>query len=422
VPRLYRAGRLLTLAGPPLEDGALWVDGGRVVAVGPFAELRRAQPAAEVVDHGDGILLPPLVNAHTHLELTDYPGWRQAAEITDEPAGFVDWIRQVVTVKRQRSNDDYGRSLAEGARRLLACGTGAVGDILSCHEQLEHYHGVPLFGTVFLELLGVRPEQQQGLEAARQRLAAWHHPSLTAGYSPHSPYTVAPAYLRTIFSAALADARPLAIHLGESPAEVEFVRHGWGPIADELYPAAGWAEHRPGVRGRGPYDFLLHCAAPPLGSLLVHGVQLDREEVAAVAESGSVVVLCPRSNARLGVGKAPVAAYLGAGVPLALGTDSLASSDSLSLWDEIAFALDWFEGRLSPRRLLAMATCDGAEALGCGDRIGRLAAGRAAAFQVLRPAALPPLAEIDTWLCRHGCECPVVSLVLDGVERLNNDG
>jgi cytosine/adenosine deaminase-related metal-dependent hydrolase len=120
----------------------------------------------------------------------------------------------------------------------------------------------------------------------------------------------------------------------------------------------------------------------------------------------------------LGVGRAPVEWYLEQGVPLALGTDSLASCDSLSLWDEIAFARSWFAGRLSPPQLLTMATRNGAAALGLGSEMGELAANRGAHFQVLVPASLPPAAELDEFLCSPGRSAEVSALYLDGREVL----
>jgi cytosine/adenosine deaminase-related metal-dependent hydrolase len=129
---------------------------------------------------------------------------------------------------------------------------------------------------------------------------------------------------------------------------------------------------------------------------------------------GVYVVLCPRSNHRLKVGKAPVSAYLNAGVPLLLGTDSLASNDSLSLWDEMAFAHQCYGEDLDPGTLLGMATYQGARALGLGGEMGALAPGYGAHFQVLKPADLPAIRDIESFLCRPGRTAEVQALYLDG--------
>jgi cytosine/adenosine deaminase-related metal-dependent hydrolase len=147
-------------------------------------------------------------------------------------------------------------------------------------------------------------------------------------------------------------------------------------------------------------------------------VQVDADDAACIAGSGATVVLCPRSNAHLGVGTAPAGLYKKAGVPLALGTDSLASNASLSLWDELAFARTVYP-EFSPRELLSIATCGGARALGLASEMGELTVGSGAHLQVLTAATLPPLAELAEWLCC--AEHQVVALWLAGVQQLRQD-
>jgi cytosine/adenosine deaminase-related metal-dependent hydrolase len=160
-----------------------------------------------------------------------------------------------------------------------------------------------------------------------------------------------------------------------------------------------------------------HGALSPQ-TLLIHGVQVDAADVARIASSGASVVLCPRSNAHLGVGIAPVGLYKAAGVPLALGTDSLASNDSLSLWDELAFARSVYP-EFSPRELLHIATCGGAQVLGLAHEMGQLTAGSGAHLQVLTAATLPPVAELEEWLCC--AEHRVAALWLAGVQEFRSD-
>jgi cytosine/adenosine deaminase-related metal-dependent hydrolase len=209
----------------------------------------------------------------------------------------------------------------------------------------------------------------------------------------------------------------LAIHCAESAEESLFLREGRGAIADELYAAAGWPlpERAPGL---SPVAWLAARGALSPQTLLIHGVQVDADDVARIAASGASVVLCPRSNAHLGVGTAPVGLYKAAGVPLALGTDSLASNDSLSLWDEIAFARSVYP-EFSPAELLDIATRGGAQSLGLENEMGELTAGFGAHMQVLTAATLPPAAELAEWLCR--AEHRVTALWLAGVQQLRSD-
>ena len=410
--KLLCARYLLPYAGAPvIEDGAILIAGGRIVAVGSSSSLRHDD--AEIIDYGDAVILPPLVNAHCHLELSNFPLWLKECNETTAPTSFVGWIRRMIRVRRTLGADPVPASAAVGIQQLLAAGTGAVGDILTTPAALTPLLASPLYGRIFFETIGLEEERfAPALEAA---LAAAHSLSfpLRGGLSPHSTYTVSACHLKKAISAAL----PLAIHCAESREESLFLQEGRGPIAEDLYAAAGWPlpERAPGL---SPVAWLAAHGALGPQTLLIHGVQVDAVDVARIASSGARVVLCPRSNARLGVGIAPVGLYRKAGVPLALGTDSLASNDSLSLWDEVAFARTVYP-ELSPGELLHIATCGGAQALGLAQEMGELTTGSGAHLQVLTAATLPPVAELAEWLCR--AEHRVAALWLAGVQQLRQD-
>jgi cytosine/adenosine deaminase-related metal-dependent hydrolase len=407
--QLIRARYLLPIAGAPaIEDGALLIVDGRIAAVGCYSELFNR--TAEVIDYGDAVILPPLVNAHCHLELTDFPQWTAECGETIEPESFVGWIRRLIRVRRSLGADPVPASVTAGIRQLLAAGTGAVGDILATPGALAPLLASPLYGRIFFETIGLDEERfVPALEAALASARSLTYP-LSGGLSPHSTYTVSARHLEKAISTDL----PLAIHCAESPEESLFLREGRGPIATELYAAAGWPlpEHAPGL---SPVGWLAAHGALSPQTLLIHGVQVDAVDAAVIAASGATVVLCPRSNARLGVGTAPIGLYKKAGVSLALGTDSLASNTSLSLWEEIAFARSVYP-ELSPGELLSIATCGGAQALGLEQEMGALTVGSGAHLQVLTAATFPPVVELAEWLC--GAEHQVAALWLGGIERL----
>lgn len=420
-PILYRARYLLPIAAEPLEDGALLVQDGRIAAVGRFAALRSA--AAELVDFGEAVLLPPFANAHTHLELSHYPRWAATLGETAIPDSFVDWILQVIRIKRQIVPNRFLLSLQEGIRLALASGTGAVGDILSCFPARAAHTDSPLKGRLFYETLGLDPARNREiLRTISALLDKGRVGSLEPGISPHSPYTLSAEYLEEIFDYARRRGVPAATHLAESADEVAFLQDADGPLARVLYPYVGWLEMLPPPARRTPLAYLAERGGLVAGNLLIHGVQVTAADVGRLARSGASVVLCPRSNARLGVGRAPVGLYLDQGVPLALGTDSLASCDTLSLWDEIAFARNWFEGRLSPSQLLAMASRNGAVALGLDGEMGILEATWGAHFQVLLPPFIPARAELEEFLCSPGRSAEVAALYLDGCDVLQKGG
>jgi len=205
------------------------------------------------------------------------------------------------------------------------------------------------------------------------------------------------------------------LHAAESSEEVTLIRDAAGPLAEILYPLAGW--ELPPPQHCSPIAYLAKRGALTAGLLLVHGVQVSAADVKAIAASGCGMVLCPRSNARHGVGTAPAALYRQHGVPLALGTDSLASNDSLSLWDELAAARRAYPA-FSPTELLHMATASGAALLGLQGEMGTLTPGAGAHFQMLQPRTLPPLSDLAEFLTSPGRNDEVNALWLDGDEVL----
>ncbi len=410
---LYRARYLLPISAAPIEDGALLVKAGQVQAVGTGRALAAAHPEAVAVDFGDAVLLPPLANAHTHLELSDFPCWAAAAGEAEEPGDFVAWILRLVRVRRSISAAQLRDSLAAGLRDSLAVGTGAVGDILTSLEALPVYRQSPLRGRVFAEVLGRDPEIVAGRLAAIEALLK-SHPArqLAWGLAPHAPYTLSSSATDQVFAFAGRHALQCSMHLAESVDESRFLENGTGAIAERLFAAARWDPAADPAPGCSPVREICRRGRLGPGDLAVHGVQVDGADVGLIKACGCSLVLCPRSNMTLNVGRAPVAAYLRAGVPLALGTDSLASAPSLSIWDEIAFARGCYPGQAAPRDWLEMATRGGARALGQQDRLGQLSPGREASFQVVALPERPALAELEEALCSAGRNARVTHLYL----------
>ncbi|SDM66709.1 Cytosine/adenosine deaminase [Geoalkalibacter ferrihydriticus] len=413
---LYRARYLVPITREPIEDGALVARGGKIVAYGSAKDMAAAHPRAAVVDFGDdSLLLPALVNAHTHLELTHFPDWFRQQGETEKSGDFIDWILQVIRVKRAISQERLGASLRDGIRSCLEAGTGAVGDVLSWLPGREFFRNAPLFGRLYLETLGLDPGRNRQMLKVLGRVSdECLAGRLRLGLAPHSPYNLSSQYLEDIFEYARRHRLPLTTHVAESPAEVRFLQDSSGPIAERLYPFVGWEDMLPPPSKHRPIPYLSARGGLVADNLLVHGVHVEPADCAAIARAGASVVLCPRSNQRLGVGLAAVAEYVAAGVNLALGTDSLASNESLSLWDELAFARQAFGDALSPRDLLAMATCNGARALGLGAEMGSFAPRLGAHFQVLHMETIPAPGELFDYLVAPGRTEDVKALFLAG--------
>ncbi len=385
---LHSASWLYNPGQPPISGGALAVRAGRVLATGSVSELKLQYGTAVVAEHPGCVILPGFVNAHTHLELTHFPAWRLRGGLDYHPRTFADWLVQMVKVRRGVTPEETVASLKAGIETSLWAGTTCVGDILTSPELLQAYHGAPGSRRLYLELIGQDTSLFSGrLQKALDTLKTFDAPHYP-GLSPHSPYTLNAAVLPAITDAARQGQYPLSLHLAESTAEDTLLFDSTGPLADLLYPLVGWSDFLPSPRRTTPAQFF--DAAGLLGpqTLAVHCVHLPPADAALLKERGVTICLCPRSNERLAVGTAPVHLFKKLGIPLCIGTDSLASNDSLSLWDEMRFALDCYKGELTPEELLLLATTGGAAGIGLSEQVGLLEAGKRADFQVVELAGV----------------------------------
>lgn len=386
-PTIYAASWLINSDAPPIAGGALLIRGGKVAAVGTLSELRLAH-SAPVIEYPDSAIIPGFVNAHTHLELTHFPSWRLRTSIDYHPNHFTDWIIQLIKVSRGLTPGDYPPSVCEGMRMCVESGTTAIGEILSNPVLTSLYTEFQLAGRLYFEVLG-QGRTRFGEKLAGAVSAATSHETgaMATGLSPHTSYTIGEEHLPRILEAAISNLLPLAIHISESSAETDFIFDSSGPLAADFYPFVGWERYLTKPR---------HCSSTGLfdrnglltpATLAVHCVHVTLDDARTLKDRGVSIALCPRSNECLDVGRAPVALFKKLGIPLALGTDSLASNDSLSLWDEMRFALDAFPQDLSPSELFRMVTVGGASALGISGSCGSLEVGKRADFQVVENIA-----------------------------------
>lgn len=380
---IHSAAWLINPDVPPIAGGAIAVKGGLITATGTLAELK-SRYSATVVEHHDCAIIPGFVNAHTHLELTHFPSWRLRTHVEYNPRRFTDWIIQLIKVTRGLHGEDFRASLVEGVRKCVEAGTTAVGDIVSRYDLLQSYNVPPLSGRLFLEVLGHDPLRfRERLEHALSAINDVPDEILTPGLSPHTAYTTGDSNLSQVRDAAISRCLPLAIHVSESQAEVDFIFDTSGPLAEELYPFVGWEQYLTPPRHCSSTELLDRHGLLSPATLAVHCVHVNLADAQILKQRGVKVCLCPRSNDRLDVGRAPLALFNKLGIPLALGTDSLASNDSISLWDEMRFALDQFPEELSPSDVFRMVTSGGAAALNLSSSLGSLEAGKRADFQVI---------------------------------------
>lgn len=356
---------VLPIVAAPIEHGAVLVgEDGRIAAVGSDPAV--PQPGTGwSLELGDVALLPGLVNAHTHLELTALRGL-----VTERP--FPRWVATIRRIKNALGPDEFRAAARWGVLEGFAAGITTLGDTGSSGQPARAMASLGARGIAYQEVFGPDParcsESLSGLEEALEDLAGCASERVTIGISPHAPYTVSEPLLAAVCEAALRRGSPVAMHLAESPEESEFVERGRGSFAEALL-ARGVAVQ---ARGRSPVSWALGAGLESLRPLLIHCVTAGERDLAAIAACGASVAHCPWSNAALGNGRADLDAMRRHRVSVGVGTDSVAAGGSYDLFAEARLAAAG--RRLTGREVLALITADAANALGVADA-GRIQAG-----------------------------------------------
>jgi len=385
---VYAARWVLPVDAAPIEDGEVVVEDGVIAAVRPaktHANGRR--------DFGDAVLMPGLVNAHSHLEYTALRGF-----LEDVP--FFPWIRALTAAKAALSPTDWLWSARLGAAECLAAGITTLGDNTDAGVTMRVLAETGLRGTVYQELFGIddREPVAPTLESLRAKVTAHRRLAsdrVSVGVSPHALYTIRPALFTAINKYVAQEGLPTSIHIAESASESTLTERGEGPFA-EMYARRGISWEAPRTT---PTRYAADMGALGPNALAVHCVHQTEEDITLLAASGAAVIHCPKSNAKLGAGVAPLAAWLRTpGLRLGLGTDSAVSNNALDLFEEMRFALLMQRavrqevGAVTARDVVRMATLGGAEAMGLSHLTGSLMPGKRAdmiAVRLDRPHAVP---------------------------------
>jgi cytosine/adenosine deaminase-related metal-dependent hydrolase len=385
---LHSAPIVLPAAAEPFGDGAVLVDGDRIAAVGPRAQLVARHPGVRERAWA-GILAPGLVNAHAHLQYTDFE------ELNSLGEPFPVWLGRMVAKRPTFTEAMWQESARRGLQLMLRSGTTAVADIVTEPEVLQPTARSGIAGISYLE--AVFEDARSWSDSGRARIAAALDSApagRTLGLSPHTPYTIATA----VFADCMAIARERGLrthtHVAESSAESRYVATGDGPFAESMVRFGKAMELiRDGGSGLSPVGYLDKIGALGPDVHAAHCVHCDRADREVLRARGVYAALCVRSNRILQAGEPPIADYLAEGSPFAIGTDSLASSPSLDLLEEAASlrALARSQGYTAAdldRRIVEAATLGGAAAMGLTD-VGRLGEGARADLAVFALPELP---------------------------------
>ncbi len=387
---LHRASWLATgSAGhdqPPLfKDGGVLVENGLINKVGSFSEL--AGLAQEVVDHQNSILIPALVNCHSHLELSWMATEKGSQLASLHPGDFVGWIRGLLSLRTQEPEKEIRRlSFLKAKKQLGALGTGFLVDTGNAMPD-DYYLQNNLPSFFLLELLGLTGKLQ---DEAIKKIANLPEDIIC---TPHAPYSTGPNLLRRLKKRSTEKRQLFSIHTAESTDEIEFLQNGSGPFKPFL-AERGISLSSFTVPKTGSVHYLDKLGLLDNKTLCVHCVHLTDDEIDIIAVRGTKIILCPGSNRYLGVGKAPVNKFLQRSILPALGTDSLASNSSLSLWEEMRVLQEDWPG-IDPRIIFAMAASGGGQALGDKSIYGQLAPGKSPRFLAVETPS--PLQEKDVF-------------------------
>jgi 5-methylthioadenosine/S-adenosylhomocysteine deaminase len=392
---------------PPIRDGAVAIEDGRIAAVGTSGELGEGE------HHPESVILPGFVNAHTHLEYATYAGF-------GDGLSFARWILLHIERKRRLELSDMEAIARLGAAECLRSGVTTVGDCSFVGAAAKACDELGLRAIVYLEVFGTDGEQLAGrFRDHRERIEGDLSDRVRLGVSPHAPYTCSP----DLYEACLELGLPVATHLNESADELEWLRTGagpWEPFASELPPPLGDSGIRVlASRGLlGPQVLAAHC------------VHVGDDEIALLAEHDVAVAHCPRSNAFLGCGTAPLAALRDAGLRVCIATDSPASTPSFDMFDELRAGVAAARTReqrpdaLSTAEALELATLGGALALGLEAETGSLTPGKHADLTVLSLADSPflPWEDPVTAAVLGGSPERVVATLVSGETRYEKGG
>ncbi|MCP5004162.1 MAG: amidohydrolase family protein [Planctomycetes bacterium] len=367
---------MLTNPDTVIENGAVVVRNNRIDFAGNFNDVRDNQ-RENTIDLGNSVIVPGLINAHSHLELTHLDGK------IDFTGSFANWITKIIQAKKAWTEQDFTLSVRAGIKKSIEAGTTTIADITSNGFSLVELQKCSLRKTLFYELINFDPSSAVGtITDLREKInGTGRDNNLEPGIFPHSPYTVSKELYTQCRIVSDELKMRISTHISETDEEIEFLTKGTGNLADllnNLNMLDNWVE--PGLR---PIAYLNKFGFLSSNLLLVHCNYISPEELIMVKRANAHVVFCPKSHRYFQHRNHPFREFIANNVNVALGTDSLASNNSLSILDEMKYLYNEETG-IGPRDIVSMGTIGGASALGLAERIGRLELGFDADITVIQ--------------------------------------
>jgi len=417
---------VLPITSPPIRDGAVLIRGNNIASVGKKEGIIKDNPREEVRDFGEAILLPGFVNAHTHLEYTAFRG-------VEDNLSLLPWIIDAISkAAKNLSYEDFVISTSLGCLEALKSGITCVANAGTLGARGESFKAIVasgLRGVFYQEVWdGFKRDPNEALEEALSLVKKMRRSGskrIDVGISPHSPYSVSEKLFKLVNGVSLKMGLSLCTHLAESNEEVKFLKHGSGEIAD-FWRNEGVKWKAPGLT---PVQHLDKLGVLNPNVLAAHCVHLTDEDIRVLARKNVAVAHCPKSNAKLADGIAPLPKLMDAGIRVGLGTDSTASNNVLDMFEEMRFAIFLQRAlhQTAPifvaKQVLEMATIGGAKALAMENRIGALERGKKAdliAVALNKAHTAPTLDPISVLVyCAH--QTDVAFVMVDGKIVVDDD-
>ena len=365
---IVKAKYLITNPENFTENGAVAVKGTKIHRVGTFDEIRTLADIDKIIDLGNAVILPGLINMHTHLDLTNLQGRIKPT------TNFTHWVFQIVGARIRWKEEDYISSIEKGIELCVESGTTTVADIANTEYSFSVLKKSPLRKVVYKEVIDLNPDHAKDvLKKTQTELSTITTDDLISiGLSPHAPYSVSKELYQAIAQFAHETDIPVCTHLAETRDEIEFLTKGAGSFPAFLRQLRAMPDNwqPPGLT---PIHYLNETGILKNHPLLIHCNYVTDEEISTIKSSSASVAFCPRSHHFFGHTNHPVQKLLDAGINVGLGTDSLASNHSLSILDEMKFLS--LNNSIPPNILLTMATINGAKTLGLESKVGQIKEG-----------------------------------------------
>jgi cytosine/adenosine deaminase-related metal-dependent hydrolase len=353
--------------GTLINDGAVALKRGVILAAGRTGKIISKYPGHRVIHLKNSVIMPGLVNIHSHLELPPLLDNIQAKT-------FTEWVLNLIQKKKTLAQGDYSSAVNRNIETLKRTGTTMVAEICTHQITPPLLKNSGLRAAIFYEIIAMDPS------SSSHRASFGPHPAsrlLTYGLSPHTPYTVSESALIKLKKLVETNHQRLSMHVAESKDEVRLLQRKKSGL-ESLYHLAGWDKAWAPSAG-SPFEYLDRLGLLGPGFLAVHAVQATDRDIILLSSSRTPVAHCPRSNKELGVGRMPLKKFLDAGITVGLGTDSLASSPTLNMWDEMRYALQVHRRNgITAQDIFRLATIGGAKALRMDKEIGSLEPGKRA--------------------------------------------